>query len=284
MNKHWWCAFGAAVIALGANSVLAQPVNGCPAGQAMQSSDPSGRKVTCVPIPDTATLINMIAGEQAAREAGDAALNARIDALTESDIVGRWSVSGPTSCLQSSNGFNSNMSPLVPGVGLGSTTVSQLVANSMGTRTFVAGGTGTSSGTTQAMTFPGSFYGTASVSPTGVPTFFSGLATGNFGGASVSTFAAGFTWSIQPDGTLLIDDDNTIPQVFLAPPSFVGSTSTIENFPSYTGYISKDKRTITLVHATLSVETSVRRDAAGVVLNRSPRFCNRYRVMTRLPD
>ena len=253
------CALAAATIALGAQGVSAQPVTSCPAGQAMQSSDPSGKKITCVAIPDLGPVFTLIEG------------------LTESDIVGRWSVTGPTSCLQSTNGFNSNMAPLIPPTG--STTVSHLVANSMGTRTFVAGGTGTSSGTTQSMTFPGTFYGAG----------FSGLATGFIGGASVSTFGASFTWSIQLDGTLRVDDDNTVPQAFLSPPVRVGSTATIMNFPPYTGYISKDKRTITLVHAiqpdgSMQVETSVLRDATGAVISSVPRFCNRYRVLTRLPD
>src|SRR4249920_1420038 len=72
MNTRWRCALGAAVIALGAQSALADKMNGCPAGQAMQSSDPSGKNVTCVPIPDTSALQQQITNEAAARQAMDA--------------------------------------------------------------------------------------------------------------------------------------------------------------------------------------------------------------------
>ena len=61
MSILWRCALAAAAIALGAQSVLAQKMNGCPTGQAMQSSDPSGKNVTCVPIPDTAAPIRATA-------------------------------------------------------------------------------------------------------------------------------------------------------------------------------------------------------------------------------
>ena len=271
MTMRWRCAFAAAAIALGAQSVLAQPVNGCPPGQAMQSSDPSGRTITCVPIPDTANILNLLNAETAAREAGDQALHARIDGLTEADIVGRWSVSGTTSCLQSSNGFNTTtMTPLIPATG--STTVSQISGTFIGTRTFNAGGTGHSVGTSHSMTFPGTFFGTT----------FSGIA--GTGGGSVATLDAGFTWTIEADGTLLIDD-GTIVQPFTAPPSRVGFTVTIANVPPFVGHISKDRRTITLTHPGMSIETSTVHDPAGVVaFPPTPRFCARARVLTRLPD
>jgi len=270
MTMGWRCAFAAAAIALGAQSVLAQPVNGCPPGQAMQSSDPSGKRITCVPIPDTANILNLLNAETAAREAADQGLHARIDGLTEADIVGRWSVSGTTSCLQSSNGFNANMSPLIPPTG--STTVSQLSGTFLGTRTFNPGGTGHSVGTSHTMSFPGTFFGMT----------FSGIA--GTGGASVATLDAGFTWIIQADGTLQIDDDNSIAQPFTAPPSRVGFTVTIANVPPFVGHISKDRRTITLTHPGMSIETSTLRDPAGVALFSTPRFCARARVLTRLPD
>lgn len=272
MTMRLRCALAAAAIALGAQSVLAQKMNGCPPGQAMQSSDPSGHKITCVPIPDTANILNLLNAETAAREAADQALHARIDRLTEADIVGRWSVSGTTSCLQSSNGFNTTtMTPLIPATG--STTVSQLSGTFIGTRTFNAGGTGHSVGTSHTMTFPGTFFGTT----------FSGIA--GTGGASVATLDAGFTWTIQADGTLLIDDDSTIPQPFTAPPLRVGFAVTILNVPPFVGHISKDRRTITLTHPGMSIETSTVLDPAGVAaFPPTPRFCARARVLTRLPD
>jgi len=299
-----------AALALGAQSAFAQHVIGCPAGQALQALDVSGRRFVCVPIPDTAALQGQISNEAAAREAMDAnilnmlgaetagrqaadgaeaaarqagdgaeaaarqaadnALGARIDGLTEVDIVGRWSSSGTTSCLQSSNGFTANLSPLIPSTG--TTAVSQLSNTFVGARTFNAGGTGRSTGTSSSMTSPATLYGAA----------FAGF--GSSGGASVTTLDGNFAWSIQPDGTLLVDDGNTIVQQFTAPPVRVGSTVTIENRPSYVGSISKDRRTITLTHQGMSLETSITRDPNGAEVNRSPRFCARHRVLIRLPD
>lgn len=236
-------AIAAAVFALGTQHALAQPVNGCPDGQAMQSSDPSGRRITCVPIGGSA----------------------------EADIVGKWAMTGTTNCLQASGGFNSQtLSPLVPTAG--TTVVSQLAGTFIGTRTFFAGGTGRSVGTTQSISFPQAVYGG------GMPAVVGGFP----GGASVATLDASFTWSIQADGTLVIDDDNSIPQPFTAPNSLLGQTVTIENVPPFVGYVSKDKRTIVLSHPGMSEETSVRN--AGGTLFRTPRFCARSRVLTRLPN
>ena len=53
--------------------------------------------------------------------------------------------------------------------------------------------------------------------------------------------------------------------------------------PPFVGYVSKDKRSILLTHPGMSLETSVRRDASGAELARSPRYCARARVLTRLP-
>jgi len=267
MSRIWRSTLAAMAIALGAQSVAAQPVNGCPAGQAIQSSDASGRNITCVSVGDGAAL----QAETAARQAMDANILSMLGELTEANIVGRWSMSGTTNCLQSSTGFNANFSPLIPPTG--SAFVSQLSGTFIGTRTFNADGTGRSVGTSHSMTFPGTFHGAG----------FAGVGSGG-GGASVAPLDAGFTWSIQPDGTLLIDDDSTIPQTFTAPPSRVGSTVTIENVPVFVGSISKDRRTITLTHPGMSIETSVFRDGVTGVETRTPRFCARHRVLTRLPD
>jgi hypothetical protein len=230
----------AVAIALGAQQALAQPVNGCPAGQAMQSSDPSGRNITCVPL-------------------GGA----------ETDIIGQWGMTGTTNCIQASGGFDPNtFSPII------STTpnrLSQLATTFIGTRTFYAGGKGRAVGTTHTVSSP-----QTSVS-IGAPSF-----VGFPGGASIGTLDATFDWRIRADGTLLIEDDNSVAQPITEPPSSLGATVTIKNMPPFVGYISKDKRTILMQHAAMAMETSEFKNPSGATFS-TPRFCIRSRVLTRLP-
>jgi hypothetical protein len=244
MTRAWCSTLAAMAIALGAQGVAAQTSNG---------------------------LRQQIEAETVARQEMDGNILSIVGQLTETDIVGRWAMSGTTTCLQSSTGFNDRFSPIIPP--FGAAFVSQLAGTTSGTRTFNAGGSGRSVAATHAMTFPGTLHGLG----------FAGVST-NAGGASVATVDASFTWSIQPDGTLLIDDDNTIPQPFTAPPFRVGSTATIENLPPFVGHISKDRRTITLTHPGMSVETSILRDSSGAEIGRTQRFCARERVLTRLAD
>ena len=289
MNRQWSHIVAISALALGAQGAMADNMTGCPAGQAMQSSDPSGKKITCVPIPDTATLQQQIDAEKAAREAQDAnlgamlgaesaarqaadnALGARVDALTETDIVGTWAISGPSSCLLSSRGFDANFAPvIVPGQ---PTIVTQLTASSIGTRTFNVGGTGTATGSTQALAHAGVVVGV--------------LGTDGAGSANVSSFTNTFSWSIQTDGKLFIDDGGPLVQTASAPTSRKGWTFTIDRLPPFEGYISKDKKTILMTHPGLQIETSTTLDQNGNPPPGSaptPRFCVRSRVLTRLPD
>jgi hypothetical protein len=186
--------------------------------------------------------------------------------LKETDIVGRWAMTGSTLCLQSSNGFSTTfLSPLAP------TLVSQLVGTVSAVRTFRADGTGSSVGATQSVSMPQTAVG-------------AGLPPPNLGGASLADLNANFTWSFDTSGRLVIDDDNSIPQNFLQPPSRVGFSVTVENVPPFVGYVSKDKKTIVLTHAEMVLETSVLRDPLNNVIARTPRFCARDRVLTRLAD
>lgn len=260
MSMYWRSTLTAALIALGAQGVAAQPVNGCPAGQAMQSSSPSGKQFTCVPVVHP----NALQAEITARQEADASIVARLDALAETDIVGRWAMTGGTMCLQSTNGFNASLSPQSP------TNVSQLHGTVSAVRTFRADGTGSSTGVTQTLSMPQQSFGLPPST--------------NTGGASLADLNANFTWSIDAEGRLVIDDDNLIPQNFVLPTARVGFTVTIENVPSFVGHISKDKKTIVMTHATVALETSVLRDPSNTVIARTPRFCARDRVLTRLPD
>lgn len=238
MKSILQCVIVAVVMGAAMQQAAAQPVRGCAAGQAMQSSDPSGRAVTCIPV-------------------------------TEADIVGRWAVTGTTMCLQSSNGFNpTNFGPLIPSTG--ATAVQSFSGTSVGTRTFYADGTGHTTSTNHLIFSPGVNLGLGFSSP------------GSPGNASMATLDHAFNWSIQSDGTLLINDGNAIVQTIVQPPLIAGNTATLENAQPLAGYLSKDKRMIVATHPGLAVETSVGRDPSGKELNRSPRFCARERVMTRL--
>jgi hypothetical protein len=153
----------AGALALAAETVVAQPVNACPTGQAIQSSDPSGRKVTCVPIPDVGALQGQISAEAASRAGMDATLLGAIDDLRESvgletSIVGLYAFSGTTSCINSTFGFNDDLTakasidPTRPAV------VNQFSGVTTGFRTFNADGTGTAEFHNQTTSFPGAFY------------------------------------------------------------------------------------------------------------------------------
>src|SRR5262245_3354963 len=193
MSKHWGSALVAATIALGAQGVAAQPMNGCPAGQAMQSSSPSGNRITCVPVASPEALQAEVAARQAAdaaeaaaRQAMDANILGIIGGLAEADIVGRWATTGSTMCLQSTNGFSAAfMSPQSP------TNVSQLYGTASAVRTFRADGTGSSVGVTQS-------FSTATTPIGPIP-------AGGIGGANVGDLNASFTWRIDADGRLVID-------------------------------------------------------------------------------
>jgi hypothetical protein len=72
----------AALFLTAAQTASAQQTNGCPAGQAMQSSDPSGRNITCVAIPNVSGLQGQISAETAARQAADAQLQGALGTET----------------------------------------------------------------------------------------------------------------------------------------------------------------------------------------------------------
>ena len=53
--------------AIFAQAATAQSFNGCPAGQAVQGSDPSGKHIQCIAVPDVSGLQAQIDAEKAAR-------------------------------------------------------------------------------------------------------------------------------------------------------------------------------------------------------------------------
>lgn len=58
----------------------------------------------------------------------------------------------------------------------------------------------------------------------------------------------------------------------------------IDDLPPFVGRISKDRRTITMTHPGMSIEQGFFVNAEGQEQPRTPRFCHRDRVLTRLAN
>ena len=261
----------AAYIALAAGIFIAtpgahaQPVNGCPAGQAMQSSDPSGRRVTCVSIPDAGALQAQIEDLRAS--------------INESSVVGSYAFAGPSFCLLSNNGFNDDLSPKAPPPGGPSTLVQHFNSIVSGVRTFNAGGTGTIEVTNHSLNYPGFFY-----TPTGtIGITFNATPPNPAGGGSVAVQRGTFTWFIGADGRLhIVEDPAGITGTITKGSSRVGWTVQSLNLPNSVAVLGRDLKTLVVVHEDMQVETSVQTSPDGVVQPVVYRVCTRERVMTKL--
>jgi hypothetical protein len=269
------CIVLAAGFLIATPGAYAQPVSGCPAGQAMQSSDPSGKRVTCVPIPDTGALQAQISAEAQARASADDELRASIN---EASVVGRYAFAGPTFCLLSNNGFNDDFSPKAP-TGAQSTVVQHFNTTVSGVRTFNADGTGTIEVTNHSLNYPGFFY-----TPTGtIGITFNATAPNPGGGGSVAVQRGTFTWYIGTDGRLhIVEDAAGITGTITKGSSRVGWTVQSLNLPNSVAELGKDLKTLVLVQEDMQVETSVQTSPEGVVQPVVYRICTRERVMTKL--
>ena len=295
------CGFARIVLApafllMGAHATWAQPVTNCPAGQAMQSSDPSGKNVTCIPIPDVsalqsqikaeadsragmdAVLLQAIADEAKARSNADAELRASID---EKDIVGRYAFSGPLTCLQSTNGFNADLTAKTAAPGLPNqfeTQVSFFTTIASGIRTFNADQTGTLEVVNHSLTLPLVRYPAGSVTPVigfGGPNLLPG------GSASEITQTATFAWHIA-DGKLIINEGRAKGTITKGGGTRTGWTVENFNLPNSVGILSKDLKTLNLVNEDLQVETAVQTSPEGVAQPEAYRICTRHRILTKL--
>jgi hypothetical protein len=142
----------------------------------VNSLHPNGTPVTCIPIAPPANLAPLEAAilqESVERKAADADIRANMS-TNETSIVGRYSLSGSQSCINSTRGFNSDFTPVNPPllapppppppgtppqpVVVPTTIVFQTTATVNGTRTFNADGTGTSRFTSVTQTFPNIVY------------------------------------------------------------------------------------------------------------------------------
>jgi len=300
MQMRWLGGVFAAAAVLGAQSVLAQPMNGCPDGQAIQASDASGKNLRCVAIPppaDVSGLQGQIDAEAAARAAGDGALlnaiaderSARIaadDALrestgTEGGIAGTYAVSGTQVCTSASRGFNSNLQPIIPPPPPPPdptdpnpppppliTTVSVSSSNVSGIQTFHENGTGTLEITFHVVSHPGALFGA--------------LGTAGAGGASISTSSGTFTWSVTSDGKLVVHADEPQSGVVVKGGT-PGTTLSSTGVPRLVGALGKDRRLITMMNMDEDVapESVVFTNPNGSVFSQS-RICIRERTLRRM--
>ena len=251
MSMRWLGAVFAIAAALGAQSALAQPMSGCPEGQAIQASDPSGKNIRCVPIPapvDVSGLQAQINAEAAAREGMDATLLGAIEELREASIVGTYTFTGTQACLNASLGFNPDLTPIQPGNQL-----SQSTAAVWGFRTFNLGGTGTSEFHTQSV---------------------------SFGGGSESTVFSNFNWEIV--GGKLIIAEGPSEGTITSGGTRVGWTVITQGVPRAVGVLGKDLRIISIVHEEMKPELGITRSPDGLTEFRTPRICHRERTLRKM--
>ena len=275
-------AFALGAAALFGTQVQAQPMNGCPPGQAMQSSSPSGNTVTCVPIPDTAALRGAIDAEVQARINADTALAGGISELRakveEPSIAGRWAFTGPQNCLSSSSGFNATT--LQPNFIAGVTVLGTSATSVSGVRTFgapdAAGkGTGTASATFYTVTHPTFLSPTPPPPPPPAPPIVP-ASPFRIGSAAITTLQGTFSYEIQGEN-VIINDDPAVGQIVKG---FPGTIQTL-GVPRFFGKISKDRRTILLAQEDLVVEQSVFTPPVGTP-STTDRVCWRERTLIKL--
>ena len=294
----WFQGILAVSAALGMQGALADNLNGCPDGQAIQAADPSGKKVRCIPVPppvDVSGLQSQINAEAAARATGDGALlnaiaderSARIaadDALresagTEGGIAGTYAVTGTQVCITGSRGFNSNLQPFIPPQPPPPdpndpnpppppliTTVSISSSMVSGTQTFHENGTGTVDIAFQVVSHPG--------------TLFGALGTGGAGGASISTSTGTFQWSVTADGKLVVHVDEPQSGVVVKGGT-PGTTISSTGVPRLAGALGKDRRLITMMNEDVAPESVVFTNPNGSVFTQS-RICIRERMLRKL--
>src|SRR5438046_5001188 len=210
-------------------------------GQAIRAI--GDKTAVCVLVPPPVNLAPLnaaINAEAVARMAADQELRDSI--AGETGLRGQYSFTGTTMCLSSSTGFRTDFElvPLIvspppppPAVGTMLTPSSNSIS---GVRTFNGDGTGSVVATVHNINYPTQFPGSASFSS---------------GAATVSTLQSDFTYEVRPDRTLVIDDGPTNGVIIKGGNRVGWSVSTLD-VPKFVGHISKDWRTIDLVHETMA--------------------------------
>lgn len=281
MRMRWLGGIFAVAAVLGAQGALAQSFNSCPEGQAVQGSDPSGKHISCVAIPDVSGLQGQIDAERAAREGMDVVLQDAIDELRPTEISGTYSFTGMQTCMSSTFGFNPDWTPAPSPDPSRAAVVTLNSAVATGLRTFNPDGSGTSQIRTVSMIFPGMFYsgsGFAGVTGAGLTPGGAAIPAGN---ASIVEQNATFSWRIE--GNLLIIEDDPAPGVFTAG-NRTGWSIVVNGVPRQVGALGKDRRVIHVSHDTLAVETSVVTSPSNLPPQQfsTPRVCVRERLLRKM--
>ncbi|HXM80642.1 MAG TPA: hypothetical protein VN929_01825 [Burkholderiales bacterium] len=295
MSLRWLGVSFAFASALAAQPAAAKQDVACPEGQAIRAID--DKTAVCVPVPPPVNLAPLnaaISAETAARAAGDAALQGAINAEAvarmaadqelrdsigaETGLRGRYSFTGTAVCFSSSTGFRTDFElvPLIlpppPPPATGTSTMLTVSSNSIsGVRTFNGDGTGHVVFTVHTINYPAQVFGGVSFST---------------GGASVSTLEANFTYVVNSDRTIVIDDEPTA-GVIIKGGNRVGWGVLSLNVPRFVGYISKDWRTIQVMQEDMVVEQSVLNSPPGVTPVQqfvTDRVCHRERTLHKIHD
>jgi len=276
MKLRWLGVSFAFTLALAAQPAAANQDVACPEGQAIRAI--GNKTAVCVPVPPPANLDALnaaINAEAVARMAADQELRDSIGA--ETGLRGQYSFTGTAMCLSSSTGFRTDFElvPLIvspppppPAVGTMLTPSSNSIS---GVRTFNGDGTGSVVAIVHNINYPTQFPGSASFSS---------------GAATVSTLQSDFTYEVRPDRTLVIDGGPTNGVIIKGGNRVGWSVSTLDA-PKFVGHISKDWRTIDLVHETMAVEQSVTTSPPGVTPVQqfvTPRVCHRERTLRKIHD
>jgi hypothetical protein len=267
-----------APVALAAfQTAQAQPVRACPEGQAVNSLHPNGTPVQCIPVPppvDVSGLNQAIVQESAERKAADAEIRASISEINPTRVSGRYLFSGPTICLNSTFGFNADLTPRASTDPTRAAVVNPTTLFTTGFRTFNEDGTGIVEVDTQSVTHPTIF-----VTSTG----FAGVGTlpGNrpSGSVSVASQTGTFTWHVT-DGKLFIADASGLSGTFSAGPN-TGCTARNDDMPPIVGVLAKDLRTISIGHDGVG-EERLTITCNGAVVSSGLRICHRQRLLQKM--
>src|SRR6267142_2418247 len=276
MSIRWLGISFAFAFALAAQPAAAKQDVSCPEGQAIRAID--DKTAVCVPVPPPVNLAPLnaaINAETVARMAADQEL--RDSTGAETGLRGQYSFTGTAMCLSSSTGFRTDFElvtlivsppPPPPAVGTMLTPSSNSIS---GVRTFNGNGTGSVVPTVHNINYPTQFPGGAS--------FSSGVAT-------VSTLQANFTYVVNSDLTIVIDDEPTN-GVIIKGGNRVGWGVSSLNVPKFVGHISKDWRTIQVMQEDMVVEQSVLNSPPGVTPVQqfvTDRVCHRERTLHKIHD